>query len=61
MNKLSQKIAVHVTYLIDHAFSAMLPGFNWQATVSLRVYTSETHGIGGVNSSLFHMLLSKVA
>ena len=36
MNKMSQKTAVLVTYLIDHAFSATLAGFNWYKTVSLK-------------------------
>ena len=36
MNQVSQKTAVLVTNLIGHDFSAMLPGFNWYKTVSIK-------------------------
>ena len=42
MNKMSQKTAVHVTYLIDDAFSAMLPGLISVEQFRLRVYSSKS-------------------
>lgn len=69
MNKMSQETAVHATYLIDDAFSAMLPGLISVEQFRLRVYSSDhesrsepiTTRYWRCKLVVFHMLLSKIA